>query len=455
MSSALVSLPIVSVAWGSDSPAAASPSPEVLHALFNIFFPLAHRAGTSSCNQMLGPHSPDQPSSARQSRPSSADTKSLLPSSNSPSDSDTPGADGHCTLPNVPQSEERTLIAGKMGPEVQPVSAADDNTVYSVRLPASPSMYVHEVSQTVHKRRTPPMRSHNRGGSDTANDGVDPKEPGAEMTILSSSETRTDAIKERMQNFQQFGKRRGSALNVLDTDPAVRQTIRDKWILNPNSTFMQIWHVIVLGMVMEQTYMIPYRAAFGQEEPIAWLIWDVISDVFLAADIAMRFYTGFAEDGSMVQDRKRIARRYLHTGFVWDALASIPFDFIQPIVGTWHPIVRINKLLRLPRLKQAVQQWEENPNISLVVPRSLKLLLTFFTAGHFFACAWWAIGVFEGIGSDSFVSPCAACTLNPNTDPVSDYRTGSRSGSCRERQVIAVHHVTVLCLRDHDGMGTF
>ncbi|NWS49046.1 CNGA4 protein, partial [Probosciger aterrimus] len=108
----------------------------------------------------------------------------------------------------------------------------------------------------------------------------------------------------------------------------------------------------------------------------------------------------FPEDGLLVRDRGRICRQYLWSrSFWWDAASSAPLELL------WrHPEARATRWLRVRRLHEAWQRRETRA----ARPGALRvavLLLGAMAALHGLACAYFALSVHLGLGSDAWVCP--------------------------------------------------
>ena len=78
-------------------------------------------------------------------------------------------------------------------------------------------------------------------------------------------------------------------------------------------------------------FITPYRIAFGSiyEEPLGWQLLSYTIDFLFLIDIFVIFNSAFYdEEFLIVEDRKVIAKAYLHSWFLVDLCAIIPFHVI-------------------------------------------------------------------------------------------------------------------------------
>lgn len=109
----------------------------------------------------------------------------------------------------------------------------------------------------------------------------------------------------------------------------------------------------------------------------------------------MQLRTGYLEQGLLVVDARKLARRYFwSTQFVLDAASLTPMDYFPP---TYHPILRFPRLLKTYRAIKFYYMLESRtiyPNAIRVANWCHILLL----ACHWFACFHFmvaGIGEFE------------------------------------------------------------
>ncbi|XP_057268639.1 cyclic nucleotide-gated cation channel alpha-4 [Pezoporus wallicus] len=175
------------------------------------------------------------------------------------------------------------------------------------------------------------------------------------------------------------------------------------WTLDPSGD-RYYWWITVMVLPILYNFIVPIcRLCFPEVQdqlPRLWLGLDTLSDVLYLGDIGVRLHTAFPEDGLLVRDRVRIRRRYLWSrSFWWDVASSAPLELL------WRrPEARATRWLRARRLCEAWQRRETRA----ARPGGLRvaaLLLGAVAALHSLACAYFALSVRLGLGSDAWVCP--------------------------------------------------
>ncbi|XP_063069056.1 cyclic nucleotide-gated cation channel alpha-4 [Engraulis encrasicolus] len=138
---------------------------------------------------------------------------------------------------------------------------------------------------------------------------------------------------------------------------------------------------------------------------VAWLTLDYIADVFYMMDMTVRGRTGFLDQGILVHEVSRLAKRYLLSrSFLLDLASVLPTDLLYLRLGVHTPLVRLNRLLRTRRMSEALDRMETctaYPNTF----RIAKLMLYIFVLIHWNACFYFALSRYVGFGSDRWVYP--------------------------------------------------
>ncbi|KAK5860962.1 hypothetical protein PBY51_022396 [Eleginops maclovinus] len=136
-----------------------------------------------------------------------------------------------------------------------------------------------------------------------------------------------------------------------------------------------------------------------------WLTLDYLADLMYMVDMIITVHTGYLYQGILIKDLSHLKKRYLHSKhFVRDLVSLLPTDFLYLVFGIQTPMVRINRLLRIPRLDEALDRMEtrtSSPNTF----RITKLMIYIFVLIHWNACLYFALSGYIGFGSDHWVYP--------------------------------------------------
>ena len=96
---------------------------------------------------------------------------------------------------------------------------------------------------------------------------------------------------------------------------------------------------------------------------------DVISDIIFIIDIVVGFLTAYIDtsSGDSISNPRKIARRYMQSGFAFDFLSSLPF-IVSPLLNQYKSIMnllgvfRIFKLIRLRKIDQVIANLHSDKN---------------------------------------------------------------------------------------------
>ncbi|KAG7282019.1 hypothetical protein CRUP_020124 [Coryphaenoides rupestris] len=114
----------------------------------------------------------------------------------------------------------------------------------------------------------------------------------------------------------------------------------------------------------------------------------------------------FLDQGLMVRDVRRLRATYFRTAqFKLDVCSVLPTDLLYLTVGTsYTPLLRFNRLLRLPRLFELFERTETRTGCPNAF-RICKLVLYILVIIHWNACGYYSFSKVLGLGSDAWVYP--------------------------------------------------
>lgn len=170
---------------------------------------------------------------------------------------------------------------------------------------------------------------------------------------------------------------------------------------------------------------------------LVWLVLDYVCDGVYLLDIAVRLLTGtesersnvhlytrawislynefyaacegFLDQGLMVKDVQRLRETYVGTTQCkLDICSILPTDLLYLTAGVGYtPLLRFNRLLRLPRLFEFFERTETRTGYPNAF-RICKLVLYILVIIHWNACGYYSFSKAIGLGSDSWVYPNAS-----------------------------------------------
>ena len=104
--------------------------------------------------------------------------------------------------------------------------------------------------------------------------------------------------------------------------------------------------------------LMPFNLAFVDGEPWdGWFVTDLIMDFLFFIDILIIFNTAYTDnEGLLIGDRCKIAKKYILSWFLFDLLACVPMGLIEAYVtndkngNNYDNLIRLFRLHRLPRI---------------------------------------------------------------------------------------------------------
>ncbi|XP_056279487.1 cyclic nucleotide-gated cation channel alpha-4 [Pseudoliparis swirei] len=182
----------------------------------------------------------------------------------------------------------------------------------------------------------------------------------------------------------------------------------NEWAIDPAEQFYYVWLQVMIFPVIYNSVIIILRTCFTMIAisylPV-WLTLDYLADLMYLADMLITVHTGYLDQGMLVRDVAQLRKRYLHSNNFFRDLASLlPTDFLYIAFGIQAPLVRINRLLRIPRLTEALDRMETRTSYPNTF-RISKLMIYIFVLIHWNACLYFALSGYIGFGSDRWVYP--------------------------------------------------
>ncbi|XP_055634814.1 cyclic nucleotide-gated cation channel subunit A isoform X2 [Toxorhynchites rutilus septentrionalis] len=175
------------------------------------------------------------------------------------------------------------------------------------------------------------------------------------------------------------------------------------------------WLSVVSLAVLYNIVFVIGRAVFweiNRQAPALWWTLDYLCDFIYLADTLVHCHEGYLEQGLLVRDATKLRRYYFSKERWWlDVVSMLPTDLAyiwwapSSCAATRLPcpiIVRINRLLRLPRM----WEWFDRTETATGYPnafRICKVVLAILVLIHWNACLYFAISYALGFSSDNWV----------------------------------------------------
>ena len=103
-----------------------------------------------------------------------------------------------------------------------------------------------------------------------------------------------------------------------------------RYTIHPESRFKKLWSVILVILLIYVATIMPFNIAFiSVDEAPIWFIIDTVIDFSFLVDIIINFTSAYYDDeGNLVNENKKIAKKYATSWFFVDLVASFPINFI-------------------------------------------------------------------------------------------------------------------------------
>ncbi|KAM8856158.1 cyclic nucleotide-gated channel alpha-4 [Spinachia spinachia] len=181
-----------------------------------------------------------------------------------------------------------------------------------------------------------------------------------------------------------------------------------EWVVDPAEHFYYVWLQVMIFPIIYNWVIIILRTCFTTIAisylPV-WLTLDYLADIMYMVDVVITVHTGYLDQGILIKDVPQLRKRYLRSKRSLLHLVSLlPTDFLYFVFGIQAPLVRINRLLRIPRLNEALDRMETRTSYPNTF-RISKLMIYIFVLIHWNACLYFALSSYIGFGSDYWVYP--------------------------------------------------
>ncbi|XP_052864290.1 cyclic nucleotide-gated cation channel subunit A [Anopheles cruzii] len=175
------------------------------------------------------------------------------------------------------------------------------------------------------------------------------------------------------------------------------------------------WLSVVSLAVLYNIVFVIGRAVFwelNKQATVLWWVLDYLCDFIYLADTLVHCHEGYLEQGLLVRDASKLRKHYFSRQRWWiDVASMLPTDLAyiwwapSSCAATRLPcpiIVRINRLLRLPRM----WEWFDRTETATGYPnafRICKVVLAILVLIHWNACLYFAISYALGFSTDNWV----------------------------------------------------
>eukprot|EP01135_Chromosphaera_perkinsii_P007543 Nk52_evm27s913 gene=Nk52_evmTU27s913 len=183
---------------------------------------------------------------------------------------------------------------------------------------------------------------------------------------------------------------------------AVRYIPRSFYECRSNVRFK--WEVFVFGVTMYSCISIPFRLTFGEfGGSYVWGL-NMICDFIYLSEMPLNFKSGYIDDGLLVMNAQKCRQHYWKTWFFYDLMAFFPLKIAVWLTTGYNipALERVPRLTRMLRFEYYFSMFEMRSSAPDTI-RLGKLFLIMFILIHWVCCAYYFIGLYEGLGSTEFV----------------------------------------------------
>ncbi|KQJ94221.1 potassium channel KAT1 isoform X2 [Brachypodium distachyon] len=166
-----------------------------------------------------------------------------------------------------------------------------------------------------------------------------------------------------------------------------------KFIISPYDRLYKSWELFLIVLVIYSAWICPFELAFLRDLPSKLLLLENIVNSFFAIDIVLTFFVAYVDSKThlLVDNRKRIAVRYLSTWFIFDVCSTAPF---QPIILLFthkgndlaFKMLNMLRLWRLHRVSTLFARMEKDIRFNYFWTRCSKLISVTLFAVHCAGC---------------------------------------------------------------------
>ncbi|KAL9644352.1 hypothetical protein ABK040_005810 [Willaertia magna] len=204
-------------------------------------------------------------------------------------------------------------------------------------------------------------------------------------------------------------------------------------LVDKGGAFNKIWFIMIFLIMIYNSFVIPFRAAFDSTPSNLWYLGDATFDFLLLLDIILNFFYPYRDEMNLlVTDFKKTARRYMFKkklGLWVDLICLIPLDWLHPLVtptfkySTWW---RINRALFFFKAFHTFTRFEDIiPDRFEQAKRFVKVARFMFMVifvNHIAACLWFVVVMAEAPESQIFSQ--SASLFEDDTSNVYKYMLG-------------------------------
>ncbi|CAA7400838.1 unnamed protein product [Spirodela intermedia] len=207
-----------------------------------------------------------------------------------------------------------------------------------------------------------------------------------------------------IEDLPENGSSMGSRFALLGRQLRMRTASRDRlvngfkgcfgrFIITPDNRFYRLWTHLILLWAVYSSFFTPLEFGFFRGLPQKLLLLDIAGQFAFFVDIFIHFFLAFrdAQTYRMVYSPRRIALRYLKSGFLMDLLACLPWDIIYKASGRKEEVRYFLwiRLCRVRKITKFLQTLEKDIRVNYLFTRIIKLIAVELYCTHTAACIFY------------------------------------------------------------------
>jgi Ion transport protein len=129
---------------------------------------------------------------------------------------------------------------------------------------------------------------------------------------------------ELSDNITMYGATRQIAVEIEE------EIVPLPFILLPENKIRMGWNLVTLVLLLYTASFVPYRTSFIEYASTALTNWEWVVDALFSLDILINFISAYEDNDKNIEVRlKMIAKTYVSTWFMFDAVAIFPFQMLE------------------------------------------------------------------------------------------------------------------------------
>lgn len=169
---------------------------------------------------------------------------------------------------------------------------------------------------------------------------------------------------------------------------------------DPNATFVQWWHQMLLLCLLYEVMVIPFLLTFKSSAADEWLTPELMAvyacELLFVFDVYVELNTGYYEDGNVTRDAKKARIKYIKSArFALDLAALPPLSLVAATKKlSFSPVfLELHKLLRVWRIPKCIAMLDDVYARYYELLKMFKVLVVTVLLSHLVACVRFSFGL--------------------------------------------------------------